>query len=79
MRLITILCLSLVMMAQVTLSGHCIHNFFECNPQHQRDQREGDLRRPVREVYSAATPVTMSVSVSVASVAVIVWGRTLIW
>lgn len=74
MRVITILCL--VMMAQVTLSGHCIHNFFECNPRHQRDQREGDLRRPVREVYSAATPVTMSVSVSAA---VIVFGRTLSW
>ena len=74
MRVITILCL--VMMAQVTLSGHCIHNFFECNPRHQRDQREGDLRRPVREVYSAATPVTMSVSVSAA---VIVFRRTLSW
>ena len=72
MRVITIL----VMMAQVTLSGHCIHNFFECNPRHQRDQREGDLRRPVREVYSAATPVTMSVSVSAA---MIVFGRTLSW
>ena len=76
MRVITILCLSLAMMAQVALSGHCIHNFFECNPRHQRDQREGDLRRPVREVYSAATPVTMSVSVSAA---VIVFGRTLSW
>ena len=61
MRLTIIL--GLVMMAQVTFSGHCIHNFFDCN---HRGQSEGDRgRRPVREVYSAAPSLSMSVSVSV--------------
>ena len=61
MRLTMILLLTLVMMAQVALSGHCIHNFFECY--HSLGQSEGDRNRPVREVYSAATSVTLSVSV----------------
>ena len=74
MRLTIILCLALVMMAQVTLSGHCIHNFFECNHRGQREQ--GDRgRRPVREVYSAAPSLSMSVSVSVVA---LVLGRILI-
>ena len=57
MRLTMIL---LVLMAQVTLSGHCIHNFFECNHSLGEEDRGG---RPVREVYSAATSVTLSVGV----------------
>ena len=72
-RLTVILWLTLVMLAQVTLSGHCIHNFFECN---HRDQREGDGRRPVREVYSAASPLNLSVSLSAM---VIVFERILNW
>ena len=73
MRLTIILWLALGMMAQVTFSGHCIHNFFDCN---HRGQSEGDRgRRPVREVYSAAPSLSMSVSVSVVAM---VLGRILI-
>ena len=66
MRLTMILLLTLVLMAQVTLSGHCIHNFFECNHSLGEEDRGG---RPVREVYSAATSVTLSVGAVVMMIA----------